>query len=99
MTGGFSSSHRLGSHRRDSADSGEVAHTEDDIITQMIVEHRKIKLKEKEANLFLIDRTKKTTPDEHKTLCRFAAMLHRTTAKGMWKHDKIPDGILNKFRD
>ncbi len=65
----------------------------------MIDEHRKIKLKEKEANLFLIDRTKETTPDEHKFLCRFAAMLHRTTAKSMWKPDRIPDGILNKFRD
>jgi hypothetical protein len=33
MTGGFSSSHRIGSHRRDSADSGEVAQPEEDIIT------------------------------------------------------------------
>lgn len=46
---------------------GPVSAIEEDIITKMIYEHRKIKLKEKEANLFLIDQTKKTTPDEHKS--------------------------------
>ena len=69
-----------------------------DVIHLMIEEHRKIKEKEKEANLFLIDHSKKTTAAEHKKLCRFAEMLHKSTQKNMWKHDKIPDAILNKFR-
>jgi hypothetical protein len=45
----------------------------------MIEEHRKIKEKEKEANMFLIDHSKNTTVDEHKKMCRFAAMLHKST--------------------
>jgi hypothetical protein len=65
----------------------------------MIEEHKKIRIKEKEANLFLIDHSKKTTAAEHKKMCRFAEMLHKSTKKGMWRHDKIPDGILSKFRD
>ncbi len=69
------------------------------MINQMIEEHRKIKEKEREANLFLIDHSKNTTADEHKKMFRFAEMLQKSTKKGMWRHDKIPDGILNKFRD
>jgi hypothetical protein len=56
-------------------------------------------MKERQANLFLIDQSKKTTSADHKTMCRFAAMLHKSTAKNLWKHDKIPDAILNKFRE
>ena len=65
----------------------------------MIEEHRKIKEKEREANLFLIDHSKKSTAAEHKKMCRFAEMLHKSTKKGMLRHDNIPDGLLNKFRD
>jgi hypothetical protein len=50
-----------------------------DVIHLMIEEHRKIKEKEKEANMFLIDHSKNTTVDEHKKMCRFAAMLHKST--------------------
>jgi hypothetical protein len=64
----------------------------------MIEEHRKVKEKEREANLFLIDHSKKSSVAEHKKMCRFAAMIHKSTQKNMWKHDKIPDAILNKFR-
>jgi len=74
------------------------SHTNNDVIHLMIEEHRKIKEKEKEANMFLIDHSKKSTVAEHKKMCRFAAMLHKSTQKNMWKHDKIPDAILNKFR-
>ena len=69
-----------------------------DVIHLMIEEHRKIKEKEREANMFLIDHSKNSTVAEHKKMCRFTAMLHKSTLKNMWKHDKIPDAILNKFR-
>ena len=69
-----------------------------DVIHLMIDEHRKIKEKEREANMFLIDHSKKSTVAEHKKMCRFAAMIHKSTQKNMWKHDKIPDAVLNKFR-
>jgi hypothetical protein len=50
-----------------------------DVINLMIEEHRKIKEKEKEANMFLIDHSKNSTAAEHKKMCRFAAMLHKST--------------------
>jgi competence protein ComGF len=50
-----------------------------DVINLMIEEHRKIKEKEKEGNMFLIDHSKNSTAAEHKKMCRFAAMLHKST--------------------
>jgi GTP-binding protein EngB required for normal cell division len=65
----------------------------------MLQEYRKIKNLERKANLFLIDQSKNSTSDDHKKMCRFAKQLHQSTSKNIWKHDKIPDAILNKFRE
>ena len=49
--------------------------------------------------MYLIENEKKQTKEEHRSMCRFAAQLHKSTAKNLWKHDKIPEVVLNQFRE